>query len=70
MLTRDHQVVIDAKYVMEEYVSMLLKNKDEFVESPGRTNVALGGCYNTTTQARLLLYSYFTFRRKFYVCGC
>lgn len=44
MLTRDHQVVIDAKYVMEEYVSMLLKNKDEFVESPGRTNVALGGC--------------------------
>jgi hypothetical protein len=34
MLTRDHQVVIDVKYVMEEYVSMLLKNKDEFVESP------------------------------------
>ena len=44
MLTRDHQVVIDAIYVMEEYVSMLLKNKDEFVESPGRTNVALGRC--------------------------
>lgn len=68
ILTRDHQVATDDKYVMDEYASMLWKNMDEFVESPGRTNVALGRCIHHNT-SRTIIIRYFTFRGTFYLCG-
>jgi hypothetical protein len=56
MLTSDSQEVTDVKFVTDEMVEMRWKNKEEFVQTSGRTNVVLAAY--TTTQARLILYSY------------
>jgi hypothetical protein len=56
MLTSDQQVVTGVSFVTEEMVEMRWKNKEEFIESPGRTNVEIAAY--TTAQARLQLYSY------------
>jgi hypothetical protein len=42
--------------VTEEMVEMRWRNKEEFMESSGRTNVVIAAY--TTAQARLQLYSY------------
>jgi hypothetical protein len=56
MLTSDQQVVTGVNFVTEEMVEMRWKNKEEFMESSGRTNVVIAAY--TTAQARLQLYSY------------
>jgi len=56
MLTSDQQVVTGVNFVTEEMVEMRWKNKEEFMESSGRTNVVLAAY--TTAQARLQLYNY------------
>jgi hypothetical protein len=56
MLTSDRQEVTDVKFVTDEMVEMRWKNREEFVEASGRTNVVLAAY--TTAQARLKLYSY------------
>lgn len=56
MLTSDRQEVTSVNFVTGEMVEMRWKNKDEFVEASGRTNVVLAAY--TTAQARLILYSY------------
>lgn len=53
MLTSDQQEVTG---VSDEFVEMRWKNKDEFIEPSGRTNVVLAAY--TTAQARLKLFSY------------
>ncbi|CAG2185008.1 unnamed protein product [Mytilus edulis] len=56
MLTSDQQEVTGVNFVTDEMVEMRWRNKAEFVESSGRTNVVLAAY--TTSQARLKLYSY------------
>jgi hypothetical protein len=56
MLTSDQQEVTGVHFVTEEMVEMRWKNKEEFLESSGITNVVLAAY--TIAQARLKLYSY------------
>jgi len=56
LLTSDQQEVSGVNFVTDEVVEMRWKNKNEFVEASGRTNVVLAAY--TTAQARLKLYSY------------
>ncbi|CAC5401455.1 unnamed protein product [Mytilus coruscus] len=56
ILTSDHQEVTGSNFVTDKMVEMRWKNKEEFVESSGRTNVVLAAY--TTSQARLKLCSY------------
>lgn len=56
MLTSDQQEVTGVNFVSDEVVEMRWKNKDEFIEPSGRTNVVLAAY--TTAQARLKLFSY------------
>jgi len=56
MLTRDQQEITGVNFVTDEVVEMKWKNKDEFIESSGRTNVVLAAYI--TAHAPLKRYSY------------
>ncbi|CAC5375852.1 unnamed protein product [Mytilus coruscus] len=56
MLTSDQQEVTCVNFVTDEMIEMRWRNKEEFLETSGRTNVVIAAY--TTAQARLKLYSY------------
>ncbi|VDI13173.1 Hypothetical predicted protein [Mytilus galloprovincialis] len=56
MLTSDQQEVTCVNFVTDEMIEMRWRNKEEFIEVSGRTNVVIAAY--TTAQARLKLYSY------------
>ena len=56
MLTSDQILVMGIHFVSDEMVEMRYQCKEELVEESGSTNVVIAA--NTTTQARLKLYSY------------
>ncbi|XP_063418064.1 uncharacterized protein LOC134700765 [Mytilus trossulus] len=56
MLTSDQQEVTCVNFVTDEMIEMRWRNKEEFIEVSGRTNVVIAAY--TTAQARLKRYSY------------